>query len=791
MKINDIYNEVFKFRILPKLLIYFLALSIVPLIILGYFANKNLNDTGMQAAKRAGDMGKVNLLSAEDIGRTAIEDSVRALDSKSTEAIELRTVELAMRIADFLYERDHDILMLASFKPSPYSYLNVYRTLKKDIIVADEKPVDRTRKHNVLPTNLENKESWRHRPPNHFHTVSKPLYKEITFIDLQGQEQIKISGGRISGDLVDISRKDNTYCRAEDYFHHLNRLKKGEIYVSRVIGPYVAGWLHNTPAGTKLKPGSAFAGKENPRGRKFEAIIRWATPIYEEDKKIGYLTMALDHTHVMEFTDHVIPTEERFTALSDGGSGNYAFIWDYQDRCISHARDFFICGYDPLTGREVPGWISQDIYEKYRQSGLSLENFVRLRPPFLDFSQRKKGAIEQIKSGEIPLDCRVLDMAPQCQGWHEGTEDGGSGSFLILWSGLWKLTTYAAIPYRTGMYGQLKRGFGYVTIGANVDDFHKDANVTKAKIEKSIFNQENQIVTMNAKTRILIDESSDRNRRMVMIITITAGLGVILASIFISIGITRPLRRLTEGAVSMSKGKYDQFMNIKSQDEVGELAKAFNEMTKVVSEVDKMKSEFVTTASHELRTPIQAMLLGVSGVLEGYSGTIDEEVREDLELSRDGIERLMRLVTNLLDLSRLEAHKFTLNRQHAPVSEIVDRAIAEVSDLANAHSHIIIKEYQSEPMEMNLDKDRMVQVVINLLSNSIKYSPDGGKILVKAVKADGGLIISVADNGYGVPQWAKEEIFKKFFQADNIMSHRVGGSGLGLSITKGIVEMHG
>jgi len=791
--LKKIYDKFLNLGILPKLLISYLILSIIPLIIVGYIATKNLSDTGFQAVRRAEEMGNENLKAAEDIGKTSIADSVQALDRKSKEAIELRTVELATRIADFLYERDREILILASFNPDPERYLDVYLTANRDVIVT--KPGAAVKSQGsaleLQSRNPENKEEWRHFPPLDFHNVSKPLYREITFVDLQGQEKIKIVDGKISNNLTDVSRKENTYCKAEDYFPHLTNLKKGEIYVSRVIGAYVKGWLYKTQEGIKVKPESAYAGKENPHGKKFEGIVRWVTPVYDEKgKKTGYVTMALDHTHVMEFTDHVVPTEERFTVLSDGGSGNYAFIWDNKDRCISHARDFFICGFDPKTGKEVPGWVSQETFDEYKKSGMTLEKFVQKLPSFRNFTQKKSGSIEQMKAGKISLDCRVLDTAPQCQGWHEGTKDGGSGSFLILWSGLWKLTTYATIPYYTGPYGNSKRGFGYVTIGANVDDFHKDANITRAKIEKSILEEGKEIVEANDKTRQLISERASHNRNLIIIISLLAGLSVIGISVVISFNLTGPLRRLTEGAVSMSKGDFDQSIEVKSKDEIGQLAKSFNEMAKAVSEIDKMKSDFVTIASHELRTPIQAMMLGVSGILEGYSGKIDGEVREDLELAKVGIERLLRLVENLLDLSRIEAQRIELNVSSTPVAEIIDRAMAEVSDLAFAHGHTIVKDVSMDIPDILVDKDRMIQVMINLLSNSIKYTPDGGKIIVKTEKEGNETIFTVTDNGYGVPYWAKEEVFKKFFQADSLMSQRVGGSGLGLTITKGLVEKH-
>lgn len=513
--------------------------------------------------------------------------------------------------------------------------------------------------------------------------------------------------------------------------------------------------------------------------------------MYNNRVKTGYVTLALDHTHIMEFTDHVVPTEERFSDISDAGSGNYAFLWDYQNKCISHARDFFICGYDPDTGEEVPGWLSQKTYNEYKKSGISLDRFVQKLPSFRGVTLKKRGSKEQMESGCISLDCRVLDTAPQCQGWHTGTEDGGSGSFLIFWSGLWKLTTHATVPYYTGIYGRSKRGFGYVTIGANVEDFHKDAIVTKASIEKNIIEQEREIKRATSSARELIEKNSYKNRMIMIIIALISAIAVICASIIISLNITKPLKRLTKGAEAISRGDLDQHIKVKSRDEIGKLAKSFNEMADAVSQVDRMKSEFVTIASHELRTPIHAMLLSVSGLLAGFSGEVNNEVKEDLEVVDEGISRLRRLIENLLDLSRMEAGKTELDVSSTSVLKVIEKAVEEVNELVEAHNHTIIKNVSEDIDDIDMDRDKMIQVLINLLSNSIKYTPDGGKIIIGVEKNEQEVVLTVADNGYGVPSWANEKIFEKFFQADSITTEKVGGSGLGLTISKSIVEEHG
>jgi signal transduction histidine kinase len=790
-------TEGIRFGILPKMIVSFLFVSIIPLALLGYLASENLDKVGFEAVHSAESIGQGSLQAAEDLGAMAIQDSVQALDAKSTEAIELRTVELAHRIADFLYERDKDILHLASVRPTPSWYLQIYESARRDVILPSS---PQGQEHTVSPSetdcdrggNAGDRTSWRHNPPCAFNRVSRPLYREITFVDLEGQERIKIAEGRISNDLKNIREKTNTYCKAEDYFPQLGRLKEGEVYVSRVIGPYVEGWLARTDEGVKVTPESAYAGRENPHGRRFEGIIRWATPVFSENgRKLGYVTAALDHTHVMEFTDHVVPTEERFTEHSDGGSGNYAFLWDDQDRCISHARDFFICGYDPDTGEQVPGWLSQEVYDAYRASGLALAEFVAGRPAFEDFRIEKDGSKEQMAAGRIPLDCRVLDMAPQCEGWHRGTEDGGSGSFLIFWSGLWKLTTYAAVPYHTGIYGATKRGFGYVTIGANVDDFHKAASITRAYIEKGISDQSLNIQESIDKAKESIGDNARRNRGMILTITLIAAALIIGVSIVISYTITRPLRHLTDVALAMSQGHLDQNIQISSSDETGRLASAFNRMASAVAEVDRMKSEFVTTASHELRTPVHSMLLGISGILGGYAGPLSDEVRQDLQVVEEGIERLIRLVDNLLDLSRMESRKMELFLTDVSIEEIIDTALTEMTDLLAMHGHQLRREVAPRMPALKGDHDRLVQVVVNLLSNSAKYTPRLGRIVVGAEERDGRLILSVADNGYGIPKWAQQRVFERFFQADQIMAHKMGGSGLGLTISKWIVEQHG
>ena len=851
------------FGLLTKVVLLVTMLIMLHFLILYQSVSKKLETTDAKIIQRVERMGASYLASEKQIGESAVKDSVRGLDEKSTEAIELRTQELAARLADFLYERDMDLRQLSHMRPDPKTFLSTYKTHRRKVVVRGPWPRE-PESHEPVPIeweNPDNRTSWRNRPPLGFNTKQIPLYKEITLIDLSGREIIKIENGAVSKRLKDVSKKENTYCKAEDYFAHLGALKKDEIYVSRVIGAYIPGWLYFTPEGMKVKPGSAYAGKENPTGKKFEGIIRWAAPVYgPTGEKTGYVTMALDHTHIMEFTDHVVTTEERFSDISDAGSGNYAWLWDDQDQCISHPRDFFICGYDPKTGREVPGWLSQPTYDEYRQSGMTLDDFIRNLSSFRNFSLQKKGAAEQIASGRVSLDCRVLDQAPQCQGWHRGSEEGGSGSFLIFWSGLWKLTTYAAVPYYTGQYGYSKRGFGYVTLGANVKDFHKAAMISKANIEKSIAGQIKTVKDYNNETWSLIKHVSDGNKRMLLIFTAVLDLMTLLVLGFFISRMLQPLKRVTEGAESIRKGDLAQHIEVKSWDEIGLLARSFNEMATVLSIADKTQSQlmakqvqtnrkltqeivertkvekelqkarqelehrveertaelkqsnvelqkamvlaeaaskakgdFLANMSHEIRTPLN----GIIGMAElALDGDLSHRDLNSIQVISSEADSLLRIVNDILDFSKIEAGMMELEKISFDIRTLVEDLAGNLAWQAEKKNLEVLTFIANEvPDRVVGDPGRVRQILLNLTGNALKFTRSGEiflRVEMLSLRGDQAEIrFSVSDTGIGISPEKQKTIFDSFTQEDGSTTRKYGGTGLGTTISKQLVELMG
>ena len=489
------------YSIKTKLVAIFIIFKVVPLLLLAGIGIYSFVDIENLLTKNSQEIVKTSRQSARKTTDLAIKDSIQALDQKSQDLLEKDTVQIANNVASFLKGRDSDLLFLSTANINQSSLENFYNSKMRNIKIPEKYSYDfRTnswiQRYSKIPflvthnAELIDNDTEFHKVKSQFTFHKKiPIYKEITYYNLDGKEIYKVS--QINQNLQDISDKNNTYCRAEEYYQQSKKLKKGEIYVSKVVGQYIGSPVIGTftqakakKAGIKFEPEKyAYAGAENPLGKKFEGIVRFVTPVYKNNKKVGYLSLALDHTHIMNFTDYFDPSHVEPLGISDASKGNYAFMWGSDFRCISHPRDYFITGYDINTGKQVPGWIDTQLAIAYKKSNeKDLSHFLQKQPLFLNQSLKKRPNLEQVKIGQVGLDCRYLNFAPQCQGWNQLVRDGGYGSFIIYWSNVWKLTTAAAIPYYTGQYGNSKIGFGFVTIGANVDEFHKAATQTKDKV---------------------------------------------------------------------------------------------------------------------------------------------------------------------------------------------------------------------------------------------------------------------------------------------------------------------
>jgi len=208
-------------------------------------------------------------------------------------------------------------------------------------------------------------------------------------------------------------------------------------------------------------------------------------------------------------------------------------------------------------------------------------------------------------------------------------------------------------------------------------------------------------------------------------------------------------------------------------------------------EVDRMKTEFVSMVSHELRTPLTSIKGYIDLVLEGEAGEVSGEQGEFLRIVKNNADRLVALVNDLLDVSRIEAGKIQLNRQPLDLISLIRNVSTSLRPALDGKvQHLALDLPPALPSTLG-DPDRVTQILTNLLSNAHKYTPQGGRIRIAVRPEPGQLRVDVEDTGVGLSPEEQQQVFTRFFRARNRATQQVGGTGLGLAITRSLVEMHG
>mgnify|MGYP001805967313 CR=1 FL=1 len=291
--------------------------------------------------------------------------------------------------------------------------------------------------------------------------------------------------------------------------------------------------------------------------------------------------------------------------------------------------------------------------------------------------------------------------------------------------------------------------------------------------------------------------------------------GIILllipAALLFARTISKPIHALADGSRRVGAGELDYRIQLRSGDEIEDLAVTFNQMandlqTKIseiervnqeLLELDQLKSKFISMASHELRTPLIAIQGYVDLIREGKGGQISEDQHKMLDTVSRNATRLARIVAELLDISRIEENKLVLERHPVSLSRIVREITDEQQPYLDSRGHHLTLDLAEDLPLVNGDLDRLSQVVINLLGNAIKYTPDHGQIKI-CTKVENGMVqLAVTDTGIGIKSEDISKLFKRFSTLGDITKHRTGknefmagGTGLGLSIVQGIVQAH-
>ena len=362
----------------------------------------------------------------------------------------------------------------------------------------------------------------------------------------------------------------------------------------------------------------------------------------------------------------------------------------------------------------------------------------------------------------------------------------------------------ADTPDKTVSLNQVKNSYNqYRSLVLEEAQFIKDSKVyprQKNEIEKEKLTEgiledlktleSTTLKDIYARMNTLSDAGSS-SRKLTIIMWIIALILVLITSVFTTRSITKPLTALMEKTKEISKGIFKGDLKISSPPEMAELTSAFNVMCDKLSKVDKMKSDFFSTMSHELRTPLASIKEGIGLLQEGVGGTISDKQKRLLSILTEETNRLIGLVNALLDVAKMEAGMMTYNFDQESLMPLIQKAIQEITPLTEAKKIKVWLEINEELPYVKIDKERILQVLRNLIANAVKFTPERGQIIVSSYHENRGILVSIKDTGPGIPHENLHAIFEKFHQPPVKSSEWMKGTGLGLAIVKNVVVAHG
>jgi signal transduction histidine kinase len=308
------------------------------------------------------------------------------------------------------------------------------------------------------------------------------------------------------------------------------------------------------------------------------------------------------------------------------------------------------------------------------------------------------------------------------------------------------------------------------------------------------------VISQQQQRQALRDEISSETRDTALLVGagLIAGLtGAALLFTGLISSMRRPLEDLVDASGRLAGGDLDARVQVGGLSETATLGSAFNEMADELQrragerdQLDRMKDEFVLTASHELRSPLTSVQ-GFAELLLLEREKLSPKQAETVEVILDNTRHLVRLLNDLLDLARSDAGRLTIRPEQTGATGLIEDAVRTMRAQLDARRQELSLEIDPSLPQIEADRDRIRQVLVNLLTNANEYCPQGANIGVKARRADAEVEIDVIDDGPGIPEQQLEHIFERFSRGDAGETQRVGGTGLGLAISKSLIELHG
>ena len=277
--------------------------------------------------------------------------------------------------------------------------------------------------------------------------------------------------------------------------------------------------------------------------------------------------------------------------------------------------------------------------------------------------------------------------------------------------------------------------------------------------------------------------------RILVMVSIAACVVFAVVSTILSGYITRPINDLKAVALSISRGNLHQRITVSGKNEMAALANTFNTMSEKLENMDKKRSEFVSNASHELKTPLSSMKILIESLL--YQDGVDESIYKEFlgDINKE-IDRLSQVISGLLTLAKTDSETEALNIDKILLSELIFKSVTALKPIANEKG-VALSYTVNNDLEIECDALKVMQAVMNLVENAIKYTDPEGSVQVTLNKSGANAAVSIKDNGCGIPEKDIPYLFDRFYRVDKARARGTGGSGLGLHISQKIALLHG
>jgi len=321
-----------------------------------------------------------------------------------------------------------------------------------------------------------------------------------------------------------------------------------------------------------------------------------------------------------------------------------------------------------------------------------------------------------------------------------------------------------------------------VVVLAGTAEFHAPAALDRhiARMEALLGDNPALVADLDENFHAAVNE-------ILVVAALAAFLAAVAVSVFTARRIVGPLQAMMKASQRIAAGDYRQRVQVLGQDELGALARAFNRMAETLERTEQRRMELIGDVAHELRTPLSS----IKGIMEGLvDGVLTAEPATFLLVQRE-VARLQRLIHDLEELSRAEAGQVPLAPRAVAPADLVRAAADRLRPQFEDKSVSLHVDLPTDPPQIWADPSRIIQVLLNLLGNALQYTPSGGQVTVRSWRDDQEVVVAVQDTGIGIPAEHLPHVFERFYRVDKSRSRPGGGSGIGLTIARHLVEAHG